>query len=465
MADVSGTTQQTTRHWIVALGALLVMIGGSVPLSGVSFFNPYLFAALPDTPKSTILLYFTLIMVSIVASMIFIGGPMLSKVNPKVLMVVGSVIVAGALLIFMNARTPTMLYVAGVVLGLGYGFSYQLVPILWVNNWFVAKKGLVVGLVTGGTGVGGITWSFLVPALGGEPGIGVNGNPDSFRTAYLIIAITVLVITILPTLLLVVNKPADIGLQPYGAADARAAAVAATDLDKPVPGFTYQQALRTPWLWLIFSMSVVLGVVHAAAQIMAPYLTMRVTTEPPEGLGGPLGYYSLLMMTWTLGLIVIKPLLGVLNDKLGIMWAMLITLSLQAIFFAVFLPNIAQMGTFMPFVGMVFMAAGMANGTVQPPLITATAMGNKAFGKIWSVTGAAYMLGMAVGAPIWGLFYDPVTGSYTVGFLLAPVALAVYLVGSVIGMNAGKRKHMAMYEQELAAWEAERTPPAGVVAG
>lgn len=161
-------------------------------------------------------------------------------------------------------------------------------------------------------------------------------------------------------------------------------------------------------------MSMMLGIVHAAAQIMAPYLTMRVTTAPPDGLGGALGFYSLLMMTWTLGLVIIKPTLGVLNDKFGIMWAMIITLSLQAIFFAFFLPNFASLGTVLPFVG------------------------------------------MAVGAPIWGLFYDPPTKSYTVGFMLAPVALVIFVVGSVIGMNAGKRRHMALYEEELAAWEASQ---------
>ncbi len=169
--------------------------------------------------------------------------------------------------------------------------------------------------------------------------------------------------------------------------------------------------------WLIFSMSMMLGIVHPAAQIMAPYLTMRVTTAPPDGI---------------------------------------ITLSLQAIFFAFFLPNFASLGSVLPFVAMVFMAAGMSNGTVHPPLITAAAMGSMAFGKIWSVTGAAYMLGMAVGAPIWGLFYDPPTKSYTVGFMLAPVALVIFVVGSVIGMNAGKRRHMALYEEELAAWEASQ---------
>ncbi|HZK05218.1 MAG TPA: MFS transporter [Actinomycetaceae bacterium] len=459
MADVPVTKQKTSRHWIVAIGALIIMIGGSVPLSGLSFYNPYLFSVMPDSPQASILLYFTLLMLSIVVSMIFIGGPALSKVNPRVLMITGSIIVAAALLIFMNAPSPFMLYVAGVVLGLGYGFSFQLIPILWVNNWFVKRKGLVVGLVTAGTGFGGIAWSFMVPALGGTPGIGINGDPESFRRGYLIMAIVVLVVVILPVLFMIQNKPQDVGLQPYGAEEARADAVAATQLDKPIPGFTYTQALRTKWLWLICAMSIILGVVHSSAQIVAPYLTMRVVTEPPDGMGGPLGYYSLLMMTWTLGLIIIKPTLGVMNDKLGILWAMGITLSLQAVFFAIFLPNIHQMGTFIPFIGMIFMSAGMSNGTVQPPLITATAMGNKQFGKIWSVAGAFYTLGQAVGAPIWGAFYDPATGSYTLGFMLAPVALAIYVIGSGIGMRGGKKQHMDLYEQELAEWEAKQAVP------
>ncbi|WP_040158415.1 hypothetical protein [Nigerium massiliense] len=82
-------------------------------------------------------------------------------------------------------------------------------------------------------------------------------------------------------------------------------------------------------------------------------------------------------------------------------------------------------------------------------------MGPRDFGKIWSMAGSGYTLGMAVGAPIWGAFYDPVTKSYTTGFYLAPIALAIVLVGSVIGSRAGYRQHTAMHEKELAAWEAD----------
>lgn len=460
-----------TRHWIVATGALICMIAGSVPLSGLSFFHPYIFLKMgpgseQNVPQGSILLYFTLLMLSIVAAMLFIGGPLLPKLGTKWLMIIGCSIVAIALVIFWQATTPTLLYVAGVVMGLGYGISYQLVPIVWVNNWFVARKGLVVGLVTGGTGIGGILWSFVVPGVGGNPADAATYDPDAYRFAYLIMALVVLGLTIPATLFLAIERPSQVGLTPLGAPTPGSIA-ASTDLAKPVAGFTFGQAMRSPWLWMVFAASVLLGIVHGSAQIMAPYLTDQWTSPAPDGMGQQVAMYSTAMMVWTMGLLVLKPVLGVLNDKFGVLVAMTITLGMQAAFFF-FLPRYASagnsIGVWLPLVAMLFMSAGMSNGTVQPPLLTATAVGQRAFGKIWSVTGSAYILGMALGAPIWGLFYDAEEKSYDAGFLLAPFALAIVVVLGVLGMSRGRAQHLKLYEAELADYERERgaTPlPAG----
>ncbi len=470
MSIAAPAAKGSSRHWVVAAGALICMIAASVPLSGVSFYHPYIFLKMgPGTDQNvaqgTILLYFTLMMFAIVGSMIFIGGPMLPKLGTKWLMIIGSIVVAGALVIFWLATTPVMLYVAGIVLGLGYGMSYQLCPIVWVNNWFVAKKGLVLGLVTGGTGIGGIIWSFLVPAIGGNPANKATFNVDAYRGAYLIMAIVVLALTIPAALFLIVERPSQVGLMALGAIDPGSAASAVSaenlaNLTKPVSGFTFAQALRSPALWLVYAGAVILGIAHAAAQIMAPYLTRQWTAPVADGgMGQAVAMYSTAMMVWTLGLLILKPTLGVLNDKFGVLVAMVITLGMQAGFF-LFLPSYAKagnsVGLWLPLVAMLFMSAGMSNGTVQPPLLTATAVGQKAFGKIWSVTGSAYTLGMAVGAPIWGLFYNPTTKSYNTGFMVAPFMLAAVIVLGVTGMTMGKKQYTALYEKELADWEAQQ---------
>lgn len=280
---------------------------------------------------------------------------------------------------------------------------------------------------------------------------------DAYLFGYLVMAIVVVALTIPATLFLVTERPSQLGLTPLGAADPGSATVpSAAELTKPVPGFTFPQAMRSPWLWMVFAGSVLLGIVHAAAQIMAPYLTGQWTSPAPAGMGQQVAMYSTAMMIWTLGLLVLKPVLGVLNDKFGVLVAMTLTLGLQAAFFF-FLPSYAAAGNavgfWLPLISMLFMSAGMSNGTVQPPLLTAHAVGQKAFGKIWSIVGSAYVLGMAVGAPIWGLFYNPATKSYGTGFMLAPFALAAVVVLSVIGMNRGKAQYMRLYEDELAAFE------------
>ncbi len=398
---VTPAKQSTRRHWTVALGGFFVMIGGSVPLSGLSFFHPYVIAELFPQRQSTYLWYYTLMLVGIVLSMMFIGRALLTRWGPKPLMYVGSVIAAAGRVLFSFAGSVLAFYAAGVVLGIGCGLSFQLVPIIWVNNWFTQRKGTALGVVMGGTGLGGAMWSFLIPMISASAG---------WRTAYLVTAAVVLVVPPLATLLLIVDKPADVGLLPLGATGAEARAAAAEDPSR-LPGFTYAQAVRSPWVWLVFAAVVALGVVHGAAQILAVYLqghtvyadpTIPLRSQPAEQTA----FFSALMTTWTIGLIVFKPLLGWLNDKIGMLLAMLLTLGAQSLTF-LWLPHMVYGSPVaLMFVAMVFMAAGMSNGTVQPPLLVAGAVGPRDFGRIWSLLGTGYLLGMAFGAPLWGLIRD-----------------------------------------------------------
>ena len=429
------------------------MIAASVPLSGLSFFHPYLFSVMGanGATQAQILLYITLEMFSIVASMILIGGPLLPRVGATRLMLGGSVIVAISLVIFAQATTPAVLYAGGILLGIGYGASYQLVPMVWVNNWFKAKKGLVVGIVTGGTGIGGVLWAQAVPAISGLPA------PDNFdyRLAYYLLAVVVLVLTFPAALFLAKpERPEMAGLLPYGAEAALADSTTDLRPERPEPGLTRAQALRTPWMWLVLVAGVLIGVLHGSAQILTQYLTDRVTSEPPLGLGQPIAYFSMLMTIWTLGLIVLKPALGWLNDKIGVVGAMAIALAMQA-FFLFRLPEFANYGTVLPMFMMLLMAAGMSTGTVQPPLLTSEACGRKDYAAIWTITGTSYTLGIAIGSPIWGLFYDPVTGSYPVAFAGAPLLVALTVLLAWLGISGGKRAYMKAYPAELATWEAE----------
>lgn len=422
-------SQDSRRHWIVALGGFFVMIGGSIPLSGMSFFHPYVIGELFPKAQATYLWYYTILLLAIVASMMLIGRALLPRVGSKPLLYAGSVISALGLAAFSLCHNAVQFYAAAVLLGIGCGISFQLVPIVWVNSWFVERKGTALGVVMGGTGLGGALWSFLVPAISSGPG---------WRTAYLVLAAIVAVVPPLATLLLVVDKPSDVGLLPLGATAADAAAAQAGD-DAALPGYRYREALRNRWVLLVFAAIVVLGLVHGGAQILSVYLqgntvysdpTLPLRSQP----SAQTAFFSALMTTWTIGLVFFKPLLGWLNDKIGILGAMLVALGLQSLTF-LWLPHMVY-GSPVPlmFVAMVFMAAGMSVGTVQPPLLIARACGARDFAKIWAVLGTGYLLGMAFGAPLWGAIKD-VTGSYVAGFYAAPVVLIACALVAALAMR------------------------------
>lgn len=441
------------KAWTVVIGATMCMIAASVPLSGLAFFHPYLFSVMGvhGVSQAEILVYITLEMFSIVASMLLIGGPLLPRVGSTKLMIVGSIVVATALVIFAQAQTPVVLYAGGILLGLGYGASYQLIPIVWVNNWFKAKKGLVIGIVTGGTGIGGMVWSIAVPGISGLPA------PDNFdyRLAYYFLAGVVLVLTIPAALFLArPETPEEIGLLPYGAHHDPNAAANEHRPRRPEPGLTFHRALRTPWMWLVFLAGALIGVLHGTAQVMPQFLTDRVTSDPPVGLGQPLSYYSTIMLVWTLGLIVGKPLVGWLNDKFGVTAAMAVSLGSMSLFLFV-MPYFGSFGTVLPFLLILMWSLGMSTSTVQPPLLTAEACGRKNYARIWTITGTSYTFGMAIGSPIWGLLHDPATGSYPIAFAGAPVLVAVIVLIGWVAMRGGKREYMRTYETELAQWEAD----------
>ncbi len=443
------STKWTAWHWRVAIGGLLVMIGGSITLSGASFFHPYVINDLFQGAQASFLLYYTITLIAIVASMMVLGKPMLAKLGPKKMMYVGIAIVAVALVGFsMSTANVITFYLSGALLGIGYGISFQLIPVIWVNNWFVAQKGTALGVVMGGTGVGGMFWAVAIPAVSASMG---------WRTAYLMAAAIVVVFPTIGTMFFIKNTPGEVGLTALGA-DPELARHAAADPDE-IPGYTYAEALRSPWVWLVLVAILVLGITHAGAQVLAIYMqsthaiysdpTLPLRSQPPSETA----FFSSLMLTWTLGLLIFKPLLGVLNDKLGVLGAMLLTLGMQS----VALYYIGMWGdagfnavALIMFSSMIFMAAGMSNGTVQPPLLVAGGVGNRAFGQIWSFFGGGYLIGMAIGTPLWGMLKD-VTGSYAPGFKLAWIGLIGFAVLSFWAMKMGQKDYMRRFEARRGA--------------
>jgi len=100
----------------------------------------------------------------------------------------------------------------GVMIGLGIGFIANVVAAIVATRWFVAKRGLVMGVLTSATAAGQLL--FLPP-------LAIIAANFSWRAMALTLAVAVL--GLIPLVWgLMRNRPEDVGLKAYGeTADAR----------------------------------------------------------------------------------------------------------------------------------------------------------------------------------------------------------------------------------------------------
>ncbi len=128
----------------------------------------------------------------------------------------------------------------GVVVGLGTGAMAGVLATTVANRWFVARRGLVTGLLTAASATGQL--AFL-------PGLAALAVGSGWRTASLAVAAAVLA-AVPAVALLMRDSPRQVGLRPYGAAGADLAeAPAGNPFAAAVAGLT--GSLRSADFWLL----------------------------------------------------------------------------------------------------------------------------------------------------------------------------------------------------------------------
>jgi OFA family oxalate/formate antiporter-like MFS transporter len=464
---VAAKTQSSARHWTVAAGAFIVMIGASIVLSGVLLITApiisdlyyqkdaagkVLLRTLPSGAKVPVeinggqgafLVYFSILTIAIVVSLMFFAGRLLAKYGSRVMLIVGGAIMTAGLALFATSTGNLTFYVAGALVGLGYGMSIALVPPALINTWFVARRGLVLGTVLAGTGVGGLIWAAIGPSLA-QSSLG-------WRGVVWIMAASMALCTIVPALFLIRNKPADVGLVPYGGETPQSAAGGAPEAPQALPGFTYKQAVKNSNFWIACVSFLMLGAVASVTQVLSIVLRTAAYPNPLDKTSwtpGQVAFYSSLFMVWLTFLVIWKPLLGFLNDKIGLVGMLLVSMPLMALAI-VYLPSMVYGSSVaLMYVAMAFMSAGISNAIVTPPLVMAQAMGLREFGKIFALAVAFIYAGNAIGAPIWGLLGT--SGNTKIGMYVAPVLLALFVIGCTVAVKRGRAQYTKLAETQPA---------------
>lgn len=139
----------------------------------------------------------------------------------------------------------------GAVVGLGTGFTAMVLGATVATRWFVARRGLVVGLLSASVATGQVL--FL-------PAFAALSEAWGWRLA-LGLLLAMLAVATLLVLLLMRDRPVDVGLLPYGATETQAeASHNASWVDTLIaPIRVLREASRTGTFWILFGTFFICG--------------------------------------------------------------------------------------------------------------------------------------------------------------------------------------------------------------
>lgn len=300
-------------------------------------------------------------------------------------------------------------YVAGGVLGVTLAFLLYLSFPTLVNRWFHTKVGLMIGICSAASGIGGMLFNPVAGWMIGQWG---------WRWAYGAFgAVILLVVTPLLGWLLR-DRPSDMGLRPYGAEEA-AGCVSGVSAGG---GVTYARAARSP----LFYALVLFAFVMMGTSTLNLFIPGFVTDS-----GFSLEQASLTAAAVMAGVTVGKLALGWINDR-NCLAGVVVTAGAGMGGLCVLLAGAGSLVLIMA--GAFLFGWAYAGVTVQTAMLTRSVFGTRDYARIYSVMSIGLAAGGAIASGGWGLLADATSASFIftagVGCLALCMVLGVWALRS-----------------------------------
>lgn len=333
-----------------------------------------------------------------------IGGRVLDRYGPRLVVFSMSVFTGLSLLLTGQANSSLQLFLAySVLLAIGTGPGYS-VLMSTTSRWFDKKRGLALAITASGGGLGTMALSPFAAYLIGSFG---------WRTAYAVLGLIV-GLGIAPLSMLLKKDPAEIGMLPDGAKVPPDTTAVVNSKDNPHAGsVTLAKYLRTRnfWflgiVWLSFSLCLHLVYTH-----IVPYVTDTGVSAAEAAI--VLGIISSISIAGRL-------VMGVVSDKTGRKVSAMICGLLQ-IGAMIWVAWARELWMFYLFA----MVYGFALGGFDIPVtaLIGDIFGVHSLGEIMGVLVIGWGLGAAIGPAVGGLIFD-VTENYFMAFMIGALAMMV----------------------------------------
>ncbi|MCC6167644.1 MAG: MFS transporter [Caldilineaceae bacterium] len=326
-----------------------------------------------------------------------VSGALMDRFGPRRLVLAGLLLTGGSLIASANMTQLWHLYLFwGALGGIGTGLMATVLGATVAARWFVARRGLVVGIFGAATSAGQLIFVPLLMRL--VLGLG-------WRTSTLWLA-GILLVLLVPVVLLMRNDPAELGLRPYGAPSGPLPVLPPLESMAAVMG----RATRTPEFWLLAGTFFICGFTSngLVGTHLIPYAVdcgiSQITAANMLALMGAMNFAGTILSGWLTDRYDARKLLAVYYSFRGLSLLLLpwITTPAGLAFFAILF-------------GLDYIA------TVPPTVsLVADTFGRRNVGTVFGWVFCAHQIGAALAAWMGGVARET-AGDYGLAFLTAGV--------------------------------------------
>ena len=358
-------------------------------------------------------------------------GWAIDRFGARPVLVVSVLVLGVAMISLAWATVPLTFYLAFAAGRVVFHTSAPIGASTVAARWFIRKRGRAIGMIFLFGAIGGVVFTMVASLVVESHGL---------KATWIAMGLVVLVFSVAPSLLLVAERPEDIGLLPdgeppdstdaekgagaivpVGVPDSPATVLPRAQMTTDTDSWTLGEAVRTKTFWLLVFMGFASFFVHTSIGVhMGAYFR-------DVGLGATSAALAV-SLSWSVSAVG-SLIWGWVTDRIDVRYA----------YSGMFLFQ-AGSTLYLIFVGGtlgVFLASGLfgivsAGTNVVPSVIYANYFGRSSLGRIRGLGEVGVLLGQATGPVIAGILFD-LRGGYSTIFT-AFVVLA--LVCSLLVLKA-----------------------------
>ena len=402
--------------WIVIGGLLIMATCYTIFVNCIPLFQSHMVADLGISVGQFNTGVSICTVVAVFASLVI--GRLTDKCSARVLAAVTILTSSIVLVLFSFITELWQLYVLCVIAGMVVVAGTRLLVSVVIANWFTLKRGLAVSIALAGSGLGGVVLSPVTSAM-------IEGY--GWRPAFLLLAVTCLVVALPLSVATFRSRPSDKGLEPYGAGQVEETK---SDRSPDVPvtvSIGWKHLRKSAGFWLLIIGFVMMGITNGAIITNSISNMTSVTVGGVEVVTG--GHSTLWAGTvWSFYLAVVifaKVALGAIYDRWGMKTGTILGTATSVLAGIALCFPATDWG---PILACLFFGFATCMGTVAPPIMVVKEYGKKDLGTVTGIVTAFEMFGAAVGSVVSGIMFD----AY---FSFVPVWIMVIIASVVMGVT------------------------------